>query len=64
MRSFEREVLNIEAKEEEKMSNSGIMIPRDTFQLKNYDYSTLNNDVKEEFKDSKWIVLTTPIIQK
>lgn len=31
MRSFEREVLNIEAKEEEKMSNSGIMIPRDTF---------------------------------
>lgn len=62
MKRFEKEVLNIEAKEEEKMSLSAINAPRETFEMKNYDFSSLNNEIAQEFKDAKWVVLTTPAV--
>eukprot|EP00347_Sterkiella_histriomuscorum_P007476 403348772 len=61
---LEREVMNIEAKEEEKMLLCGLPILRDTLTFKHFEHSTLGNDIQEEFKNAKCIVLTTPAVSK
>lgn len=64
MSRLEKEVLNIEAREEEKMQLTGVQFPKETFEMRNFTHSTLDDDASKEFKDAKWVVLTTPIIQK
>lgn len=64
MRRLEREVLNIEEKEQEKIHNSGLPLLKDTYESKIFEYSSLNMNVTEEFKEAKWVVLTSPVILK
>ena len=45
MNRLEREVMSIEAKEEEKMLLCGLPILRDTLTFKHFDHSTLGNDI-------------------
>lgn len=56
--------MKIEAKEEEKMLLSGLPVPRENLTYRHFEYSSLGNDMEEEFKDAKWVVLTTPIVSK
>lgn len=62
MTRLEKQVLMIETKEGENISNIGLNIPKDSFEQKNFEYSSLNLEIKEEFKNAKWVVLTNPIV--
>lgn len=62
MRRFEKEVLKVEVKHEDQILNTGITVPQESFDMRNFDYSSLTSDIAKEFKDSKWVVLTTPVV--
>lgn len=64
MTRLEREVVNLEAQEEEKMLLSGLPIFKDNLTFKHFEYSSLRSNIEEEFKNAKWVVLTTPIVSK
>lgn len=64
MRRLERDVLNIEARESEKASRIGHTLPTDSSSTKGYCYSSLQGNLREEFKSATWVVLTNPMVQK
>ncbi len=64
MTRLEKEVLNIDISEEEKQAFGAISALKDTFEQKQFEYSSLSEDIEREFKNAMWIVLTTPVVSK
>jgi hypothetical protein len=64
MSRLEKEVLTIEARESEKFENYGLTMPKEPNQTQLFCHSSLSKDIEEEFKEAKWIVLTSPTLQK
>jgi hypothetical protein len=62
---LEKEALLLETKEQEKFLSLGLpSLPfegRDGPKL--YSHQTLTDNMEEEFKNAKWVVLTSPLIQ-
>ena len=62
---LEKEAMTLETKEQEKFTGLGLSAP--TFESRNIPhslmcYSSIADNIEEEFKEAKWVVLTSPII--
>ena len=64
MNRLEREVLSVEDREEVKLAKLGLQMIRDTFDQKSFEYSSLKQDIAQEFQAAKWVVLTNPYMPK
>ena len=64
MSRLEREVPCIEAKEQEKFESLGLSIPKESSQSHLFCYSTLSQEIEDEFRDAKWVVLNSPYTQR
>jgi len=62
---LEKEAMTLETKEQEKFSALGVTAP--TFESRNIPHSlmchsSIADNIQDEFKEAKWVVLTSPII--
>lgn len=64
MNRLEREILTITDREEVKLAKLGLQMLKDSFDLKSFEYSSLKQNIAQEFQGAKWVVLTNPYSPK